>query len=450
MNEAAASSSESVLDRLNSELAGGRMQRVQPMLKTLQPAEIATLIEGMPPANRKLLWGLVDPEDRGEILLHVNEDVRAGLIEAMGEQALVQAAEELDSDDLADLLENLPERVTQQVLLALDADERQRLESLMAYPPESAGGLMNTDVVTVRPDVSLDVVLRYLRQRGKLPQHTDSLFVVNRYGRYLGTVSLDKLLTLDDENTVADVMDASLKPLDVKLEAPAVARRFQDLDLVSAPVVNAEGTLVGRITVDDVMDFMRDRAERELLSSAGLDEEDLFSPIGASARRRAVWLGLNLITAFIAARVVGLFEATIEEVVALAVLMPVVASMGGIGGTQTLTLMVRGLALGQIAFSNARMLFLREIAIALLNGLLWAIVVATVVQIWFHNWKLSAVIALAMIINQLCAAASGVGLPLLMRRMGIDPALAGSVVLTTVTDVVGFFAFLGLGALILL
>lgn len=450
MNEAAEAPQESVLDRLNSELAGGRMQRVQPMLKTLQPAEIATLIEGMPPANRKLIWGLVDPEDQGEILLHVNEEVRAGLIEGMGEQALIEAAEELDIDDLADLLEDLPETVTQQVLHALDADERQRVQSLMAYPPESAGGLMNTDVVTVRPDVSLDVVLRYLRQRGKLPQNTDSLFVVNRYGRYLGSVSLDKLLTLDDESTVAEVMDTELKPLGVKLEAPAVARRFQDLDLVSAPVVQADGVLVGRITVDDVMDFMRDRAERELLSSAGLDEEDLFSPIGASARRRAVWLGVNLITAFIAARVVGLFEATIEEVVALAVLMPVVASMGGIGGTQTLTLIVRGLAVGQIALSNARTLFMKELAVALINGLLWATVVAAVVQVWFHNWELSAVIALAMVINQLCAAGSGVGLPLLMRRMGIDPALAGSVVLTTITDVVGFFAFLGLGALILL
>ncbi len=449
-DNAEASTSEAILDRLNCELSGGRMQRVQPMLKTLQPAEIATLIEGMPPANRKLIWGLVDPEDQGEILLHVNEEVRAGLIEGMGERALIEAAEELDVDDLADLLEDLPETVTQRVLLALDADERQRVESLMAYPPQSAGGLMNTDVVTVRPDVSLDVVLRYLRQRGKLPQNTDRLFVVNRYGRYLGSVSLDKLLTLDDESTVAEVMDTELKPLDVKLDAAVVARRFQDLDLVSAPVVQPDGTLVGRITVDDVMDFMRDRAERERLSSAGLDEADLFSPIGASARRRAIWLGVNLITAFIAARVVGLFEATIEEVVALAVLMPVVASMGGIGGTQTLTLMVRGLALGQIAGSNARMLLMKELAVALINGLLWAIVVAVVVQLWFHNWELSAVIALAMVINQICAAASGVGLPLLMRRMGIDPALAGSVVLTTVTDVVGFFAFLGLGALILL
>ncbi len=451
MTEDLAQPPESVLDRLHGELAGGRMQRVQPMLKTLQPAEIATLIESIPPTKRKLVWGLVDPEDQGEILLHVNEDVRTGLIEGMGEQALIAAAEELEIDDLADLLEDLPETVTQQVLRALDADERQRVESLMAYPPESAGGLMNTDVVTVRPDVSLDVVLRYLRQRGKLPQHTDSLFVVNRYGRYLGTVSLDKLLTLDDENTVAEIMDSELKALEVQLEASSVARRFQDLDLVSAPVVNGEGVLVGRITVDDVMDFVRDRAERELLSSAGLDEdEDLFSPIGASARRRAVWLGVNLITAFIAARVVGLFEATIEEVVALAVLMPVVASMGGVGGTQTLTLMVRGLALGQIAWSNARALLLKELAVALINGLLWAAVVAVVVQLWFHNYKLSLVIALAMVINQLCAAGSGVGLPLLLRRIGIDPALAGSVVLTTITDVVGFFAFLGLGALILL
>ncbi len=449
--EVEAQQPETVLERLHRELSSDRMQRVQPMLKTLQPAEIATLLEGIPPPKRKLVWGLVDHEDQGEILLHVNDEVRTGLIESIGEQALIAAAEELEVDDLADLLEDLPETVTQQVLRALDADERQRVESLMAYPPESAGGLMNTDVVTVRPDVSLDVVLRYLRQRGKLPEHTDSLFVVDRYSRYLGTVSLDKLLTLDADYNVAAVMDTELKPLEVELEAQAVARRFQDLDLVSAPVVDTAGLLVGRITVDDVVDYIRDEAERELLSSAGLDEkEDLFAPIGASARRRAVWLGVNLITAFIAARVVGLFEATIEQVVALAVLMPVVASMGGIGGTQTLTLMVRGLALGQISWSNARMLFLKEMAVALINGLLWAGVVAAVVLLWFKDLKLSAVIALAMIINQLCAAGSGVGLPLMLRKLGIDPALAGSVVLTTITDVVGFFAFLGLGALILL
>lgn len=440
-----------VLAHLHRALEHGRMRRLQPMLHELNPPEVAVLLEGIPPTKRKIVWGLINPEDHGEILLHVNDEVRTNLIERLDDEVLLAATEGLEIDDLADLLEDLPETVTQQVLRSMDFQNRQRLESILSYPADSAGGLMNIDTVTIRPDVTLDVVQRYLRQRGELPDGTDKLFVVNRYGRYLGAVSLDKLLTLDPDERMAEIMDTEIDPINVNTGENQVAKTFEDLDLLSAPVVDDQGVLLGRITVDDVVDIIRDEAEHSIMSRAGLDEEeDLFAPIVPSARRRAVWLGINLFTAFLAARVVGLFEATIDQVVALAVLMPIVASMGGIGGSQTLTLMIRGLALGQIGTSNARSLLLKEISVATINGMAWAVVVAAIVLVWFRNPMLSLVIGIAMILNQVIAAASGVGLPLILRRLNIDPALAGSVVLTTITDVVGFFAFLGLGALILL
>jgi len=322
---------------------------------------------------------------------------------------------------------------------------------VLSYPADSAGGLMNTDTVTVRPDVSLDVVQRYLRQRSQLPEQTNTLFVVSRYGRYLGMLHLAKLVTVDPERDVSEIMDTTVEALPADLPASQVAKRFQDLDLISAPVVDEEGMLLGRITIDDVVDVIRDEAEHSIMSMAGLDEEeDVFAPIMRSARRRAVWLGANLFTAFLAARVVGLFEETLAQVVALAVLMPIVASMGGIGGSQTLTLMIRGLALGQIGTSNARLLLLKELAVAVINGVLWGVVVAAIALVWFGDPMLGAVIGVALTINQVIAAVAGVGLPLAMKQLGIDPALAGSVVLTTITDVVGFFTFLGLGALLLL
>ena len=363
---------------------------------------------------------------------------------------LVAAADGLEVDDLADLIADLPEAVTRRVMQAMEELDRSRLESVLGYHEDSAGGLMNTDTITVRPDVTVEVVLRYLRMLSELPEGTDMLFVVNRYGKYLGTMSLTSLLTAPGENTVGEIMDTSRAGIDAETTATEVAKVFETQDLVSAAVVDNEGALLGRITVDDVVDVIRDEAEHSIMSMAGLDEEDdMFAPVIASARRRAVWLGVNLATAFVAARVVGLFEATIEQVVALAVLMPVVASMGGIAGSQTLTLMIRGLALGHIESSNARWLLFKELAVGLLNGLMWAAIVAAIVLMWFGSWQLGGVIAAALIINTLVAAVTGVGLPLALRRLGIDPALAGTVVLTTVTDVVGFMSFLGLGALFL-
>jgi magnesium transporter len=442
---------DSRLERLRKAVDSGRLQRAQRMLHALPPAEIGQHLESMPPNEREIVWGLVDPEDRGEVLLHVADEVREGLISEMSIEELIRATGNLETDDLADLIETLPETLIQPVLRSMDLQDRQRLEAVLSYPPNSAGGLMNTDAVTVRPDVTIDVVLRYLRLRGNLPGHTDALFVADRASRYLGIIALDKLLTLDPDLEIESVMDAEVQPITVDASAAQVARRFENLDLVSAPVVDESGIVVGRITVDDVVDVIRREAEHSLLSMAGLaEEEDLFSPILRSTRRRAVWLGINLMTAFIAARVVGLFEASIEEVVALAILMPVVASMGGIAGSQTLTLIIRGLALGNIDRSNLRELLAKELAVATINGLLWAAVVAIITVLWFKSGMLAVVIGLALVINQVIGVLSGIWLPLLLRRLGIDPALSGSVILTTVTDVVGFFALLGLGTLILL
>lgn len=450
MNAATEEVRESRLQTVRNALESGAVRNVKRMLHSLHPAEMGLLLESLPPAERVIVWQLVDPESSGDTLLEVNDEVRAGLIESMDAEALVAATGDMQVDDLADLFEDLPEAVINQVLRAMDTQDRQRLEAVLAYPEDSAGGLMNTDTVTVRPDVSLDVVQRYLRLRGHLPDRTDMLYVVNRYGQFLGSLGLADLLVRDPQATVAELMDSSNEGILVTVSASEVAKLFEDRDLISAPVTDEDNRLLGRITIDDVVDVIREEAEHSLMSMAGLDEdEDIFAPVVTSARRRALWLGVNLATAFVAAGVVGLFEATIDKVVALAVLMPVVASMGGIAGGQTLTLMIRGLALGQVEKSNARWLLSKEIAVGVLNGVIWALVIAAVVMLWFQSWLIGAVIALAITINMFVAAISGVLIPLLLKRLGVDPALAGNVILTTVTDVVGFFAFLGLGAALL-
>jgi len=438
------------LERLNEALESGTLRRVRSELNSMHPAEIADLLESLPPAQRDVVWELVDPENDGEVLVELNDEVRSKLVDGMEAEELVAATEGMDLDDLADLVPDLPETVTRQVLQSMDHQDRERLRSVLGYPEDSAGGLMEPDVVTVRPDVTLEVVVRYLRMRGELPRDTDVLFVVNRHDRYLGVLYLTTLLTEDPSRTVAEIFDTSIEGIAATTDAAEVAKLFETRDLVTAPVTAPDGRLVGRITVDDVVDVIRDQADHSIMSMAGLDEdEDMFAPVITSSRRRAVWLGVNLATAFFAAWVVGLFQATIEQVVALAVLMPIVASMGGIAGSQTLTLMIRGLALGQVQDSNARWLMIREIAVGALNGLAWAAVVAAATILWFNSWMLGGIIALALLINLVVAAISGVLIPLLMKRMGIDPALAGSVVLTTVTDAIGFLAFLGLGALLL-
>lgn len=445
------SAQQSRLQTISDLLETGTAEQARKLLASLNPAEIAHMLESFPPGPRTLIWELVQPEDHGEVLLHVADEVRAGLIREMETGELVAATEGLETDDLADLLYDLPRAVSEEVLRSMDLQDRQRLEAVLHYAEDTAGGLMNVDTVTVRADVSLDVVLRYLRLRGEMPELTDSLMVVDRYDTYIGLLPLTTLLTMDPELSVAAVMDQEVKGIPADTPATVVAKMFQDLDLVSAPVVNESGRLIGRITIDDVVDVLQDTADHSLLSMAGLDEEDdIFAPVVQSARNRAVWLGVNLLTAFLASWVIGLFESTIQQVVALAVLMPIVASMGGIAGSQTLIIVIRGLAMGRIGDANARWLLARELAVSLLNGVLWSLVVAAIAIAWFRNYDIGLVIAAALIANLACAALAGLMIPLFLKRIGIDPALAGNVLLTTVTDVVGFMVFLGLGTLILL
>ncbi len=438
------------LAALRSALEQGSLRHGQRLINSLHPAEIASLIESLPPARREIVWEFVDPELEGDVLIELNEEVRSELIGGMDAEELIAATEGMEVDDLADLIGDLPETLNERVLHSMDAQDRERLSAVLGFEQDSAGGLMNLDAVTVRPDVTLEVVLRYLRMRGEMPARTDQLFVVNRHDKYRGALDITRLLTEDPEKTVGEVMDSSVEGIAPETPAREVAKLFEDRDLVSAAVVTSDGKLLGRITIDDVVDVIREEADHSVMSMAGLGEDaDMFAGVISSARRRAVWLSINLATAFLAANVVGLFEATIEKVVALAVLMPIVASMGGIAGSQTLVLIIRGIALGQVEQTNARWLLLREILVGLLNGVGLASIVALAAGIWFEQWTLGLIIFCALMINLLAAALAGVGVPLLLKRMGIDPALAGGVILTTVTDTVGFASLLGLGTLFL-
>jgi magnesium transporter len=439
------------LARLRDALEEGELKRAGRMLRKVHRAKAAGLLESLPPRERSAAWEMVDSERAGRILPHLHEEVRARLALEMDPEDLITAAQGMELDDLVDLIQDLPEETGRELLRTMDLREREQVESMLSYPEDSAGGLMNTDQISVRAGLRLGSVLRYLRLLEDLPDHTDKLMVIDRQGRYQGVLRVRRLLTGRPEQKVKELMDAGFPAIPAETQSREVARRFEDMDLVSAPVVDAAGRLLGRITVDDVVDVIREESERSLMNMAGLDEEDdMFAPVLVSSRRRAVWLGINLVTAFLAAWVIGLFEGTLEKVVALAVLMPIVASMGGIAGSQTLTLVIRGLALGQVERGNSTLLLWKELGIGALNGVVWALVVAALAILWFGNWEIGGIIAAAILLNLLCAALAGVAIPLVMRRLGIDPALAGSVVLTTVTDVVGFFAFLGLATLLLL
>lgn len=415
------------------------------LLKSLRPQEIANLLAASPPKVREFLWDLMDDDTSNLVLQHLGEDVRGDFLEAMDTAQLLAAADDLDTDDLADLLQELPDTIAQQVLDSMGQADRVRVEAVMSYPEDSAGGLMNTDTITVQPRHALEIVLRYLRLRKDLPETTDALVVVNSRGEYVGMLPIAKLLTSDPSVTVREVMDTGARTVAVDMSDTEVARLFSEEDLVSAPVVDEEGKLLGRITIDDVVDVIIEDADEAVLARAGLElDEDTFAPIAKSVRRRTIWLGINLITAFVAAAVINLFEATIAKVVALAVLMPIVASMGGIAGTQTLTLVIRGIALGHVGRANLLWLLNREFIVAALNGLFWAALVAVTAAFAFRDPILGGVIAVAMVVNILVAAVAGSLLPSILHHLSIDPAIAGGVVLTTITDVTGFFVFLGL------
>jgi magnesium transporter len=437
-------------DHLSELLETGLPGQVGAIIGEMHPSEVALLIESLPPAKRLVVWHYRDRKDEGDVLLELNEEVRTVLLESISTEDVLAATEGMELDDLADLVADLPDDVTEEVVKSLSLTDRQRLESVMAWPEDTAGGLMNPATVSVRPDTSAEATLRYLRRLGELPDNTTSIFVVDSDSRYQGTVLLSKLVTSGGQTSVKDLFDEEAEAIDVSASEAEVARVFKNLDMVTAAVINSDGQLLGQITVDDVVDVMQELADHDILSMAGLDEDDdMFAPVITSSQRRAIWLGLNLATAFLAASVVAVFQPTIEKVVVLAVLMPIVASMGGIAGSQTLTLMIRGMALGRVQDSNRRWLLGKELAVAMLNGLFWAAVVAAVTISFFASWKVGAIIAAALSINLLTAALAGFTIPLVLRRMKIDPALAGGVVLTTVTDVVGFVAFLGLGTIFL-
>ena len=419
------------------------------LLTSLRPNEVAMALEANLPNTRRVIWQLLDDEARNQSLQYLREDVRAEFLEAMDTAQLVAAAEDLDTDDFADILQQLPATITQQVLENLNARDRARVESVLSYPEDSAGGLMDTDTITVRPRHAIELVLRYLRLRKDLPKSTDSLIVVNSADEYVGILPLAKLLTSDPTVTVREIMASDVAAINVAETDAAVAKIFSERDLISAPVIDDNGILLGRITIDDVVDVIIEDAEEAVLAQAGLDvDEDTFAPVHKAVRRRAVWLGINLLTALMAAGVIHLFEEAIVKVVALAVLMPVVASMGGIAGTQTLTLVIRGQATGQIGKNNLLWMLNREFVVAALNGLLWATLVAVAAATVFSDTLLGFVIATAMMVTILVAAIAGSLLPSLLRRMNIDPAIAGGVVLTTITDITGFFVFLGLATLV--
>ena len=427
------------------------LAELQKKLDALHPADVAHILEALPLEDRLNLWELVKADRDGDILLEVTDSVRQSLIDDMAPHELLAAAEQLDTDELADLAPDLPKDVLQDLLESLDTQNREHLQSTLSYDEDAVGALMDFDMVTIREDITLEVALRYLRRLGSLPDHTDKLFVVDRNDILLGVLPLKRMVVNDLDANVADVMAAdavAFHPEDIADEA---AQAFERYDLVTAPVVDKNNKLVGRLTVNEVMDYIRDESESDMLSMAGLrEEEDFFASIWKSVQNRWAWLAINLMTALMASRVIGLFEGSIEKIVALAALMPIVAGIGGNSGNQTTTMIVRGLALGQISAHNMHSLIKKELGVALLNGLLWGSVLGLVAYALYGNYQLGLVMMSAMTLNLLLAALMGVMIPLVMHKSGRDPALGTSVLITAVTDSGGFFIFLGLATIFLI
>lgn len=427
------------------------LNELQDFLDQLHPADIANILEALPLEDRLLIWGMIKTDRDGEVLLETSDAVRTSLITDMGTEELVAATEYLDADEIADLAPDLPQEVMDDVFRSLPMEEREQLRAAMSYPEDSVGALMDFDVITIREDVRLEVVLRYLRRLDEMPDHTDQLFVVDRNEQLKGVLLINRLIISDPDILVAEVMTKEmikLRPNDVAQQA---ANAFERYDLVSASVVDENNKLLGRVTVNVVIDFIRETAENEALNLAGLnEEEDLFAPILKSVKNRWGWLAINLVTAFIASRVIGLFEDSIEKLVALAALMPIIAGIGGNSGNQTITMIVRALALDQINTRSAWKLITKEVGVSIVNGLLWGTVVGLFTFVIYQNAELGLVMTLAMTLNLLLAALLGVIIPLTLRKLGRDPALGSSVMITAVTDSGGFFIFLGLATFFLL
>ncbi len=423
---------------------------LQKLLDKLHPADVAYILEALPLGQRLIVWDLVRAERDGEILLEVSDAVRETLIAHMDEQELVAATGLLDTDEIADLAPDLPREVILDVFKSLPVEEREQLRAAMSYPEDSVGALMDFDVISVRDDVTVEVVLRYLRRFEEMPDHTDQLFVVDREERLKGLLPINLLLITDPETRVESVMIKNLVDFYPDEKAQDAALAFERYDLVSAAVVDGNDRLIGRVTVNAVVDFIREETDSDMLSAGGLiEDEDLFASVWKSVKNRWAWLAVNLVTAFVASRVIGVFEDSIAKIVALAALMPIIAGIGGNSGNQTITMIVRALALGQITATNARKLFIKEIGVSAINGLIWGSVVGLFAFLIYHNWQLGVVMTSAMVLNLLLAAVMGVAIPLLMQKLGRDPAMGASVMITAITDSGGFFIFLGLATIFL-
>ena len=439
-----------LLAKLGTTIDSATLNQVRHILSNLAPPDIAHQLETAPPKFRRILWELIDPEISGEVIQELSDEIQIEFLNEMDGAEVASLTEGLDVDDIVDILQQLPDKVIPEVLQAMSVQDRHRVESVLTYNEDTAGGLMDTEVITVRPDISVDVVLRYLRRFEEIPEITDNLFVVNRDDTFVGNLPIGLLLTSPPTTRVREVMNTEIRAIPVDLIDTEVSQRFKRHDLVSAPVIDDQNRLVGRITIDDVLDVIVEDADHSLLAMAGLsDTEDTFSSIGKTVPRRAVWLGVNLLTALLASTAISLFEQTLDKLVALAILMPIVASMGGVAGSQTLTVVIRGMALGQIERGNISWLVSKEFATGALNGLLYALIVGCVVSLWFQDATMALIIGLAMAINLMAAALSGTLLPILLKSINIDPALAGTVILTTITDIVGFISFLGLATIFL-
>ena len=442
-------SSEELLKNIQGQSFEPSINQIKRILSGMHPSEVAHSLESLPPKERKFLWSLIETQDEGEIIAELHDEIQQELISEISPEELVTIISALELDKIVDILQALPEKKTENILSAMSQRDRQRIKEVLEYPEDSAGGLMNTDIISVRPKHNLEVVMRYLRAQRELPKNTDQIFVVSRENKYLGSLPVSSILVSDPSLNVRELMETEMQPLEASLDDKDVSRLFEQNDWVSAPVVDDKSKLIGRITIDDVVDVIMEDADQNFLGMAGV-AEDTFAAPGRAARSRILWLSINLLTAFIASMTISLFQTTLDKIVYLAILMPIVASMGGVAGTQTLTIMIRGLTLQQINKSNLKWLYKREVAVSILNGVFLSIMVGAVTYFWFGDAVIASLICVAMVVNLISSAIAGIFIPLILRKFNQDPAIAGSVVVTTVTDVIGFFSFLSLATFFLI
>ena len=442
-------SSEELLKKIQDQEVEPSINQIRRLLSGMHPSEVAHSIESLPPKERKFLWSLIDTQDEGEIIAELHDEIQQELISEISAEELITILGDLELDEIVDILQVLPDRKTENILSAMSIRDRKRIREALEYPEDSAGGLMNTDIISVRPKHNLEVVMRYLRAQRELPKNTDQIFVVSRENKFLGSLPISTIIVSDPNLNVRELMETETQPLLVDLNDKDVSRLFEQNDWVSAPVIDKESNLIGRITIDDVVDVIMEDADQNFLGMAGV-AEDTFAPPARAAKSRILWLSINLLTAFIASMTISLFQATIDQIVYLAILMPIVASMGGVAGTQTLTIMIRGLTLQQINHSNLQWLYKREIAVSIVNGILLSILVGGITYLWFRDIIIATLICVAMVVNLVFSAIAGIFIPIILRKFNQDPAIAGSVVVTTVTDVIGFFSFLGLATIFLI